>query len=219
MKRIRLAILICALLIGGGIGINTYIIQRANDSIYSQAQEVPAKQIALVLGARVYSPDSVSPILEDRLNAAAELYTHGKISKFIVSGDHGRKEYNEVRAMKNKLLEAGVPEEDIFMDHAGFDTYDSVYRAKHIFGAESMIIVTQHFHLPRSLLIADALDIEAVGLAADARNYGRPFAYRVAWREPLARFKALGNILTFAKPTYLGERISLSGDGRVTEDE
>jgi SanA protein len=196
-----------------------YLVQRADDAIVADAKDAQTMQVALVLGARVYSPDKVSPILEDRLNAAAELFTLGKVSKFIVSGDHGREEYNEVRAMKNKLLEAGVPEEDIFMDHAGFDTYDSVYRAKHIFGAESVIIVSQRFHLPRALFIADALGLPAIGLASDACNYGRTFAWRVAWREPLARFKALGSVLLHAQPTYLGETISLAENGQVTDDE
>jgi SanA protein len=212
------SLVVCAFLFVLAFGINAFIVYAASDSIYESSADVPAKQAALVLGARVYDSGAVSPILEDRLQAALELYGAEKIEKLIVSGDHGREEYDEVRSMRDWLINEGVPAEDIFMDHAGFDTYDSVYRARDVFEAESIIIVTQRFHLPRAIFIADALGLETAGVVADKREYSAASMRRNALREPLARLKALGSILVGAKPTYLGETIPVTGDGRVTDD-
>ncbi|OGJ56168.1 hypothetical protein A2706_01975 [Candidatus Peribacteria bacterium RIFCSPHIGHO2_01_FULL_51_35] len=198
--------------------INALILGSTRDSLYTKIEDVPPAQAALVLGAAVYRNSKVSFFLLDRLESAEELYRAKKVQKIIVSGDHGQPEYNEVSTMRDVLLDRGVPAEDIFMDHAGFDTYDSVYRAKEIFEVENLIIVTQKFHLPRALYIANALDLDAVGLVADRRTYTEEVLLRNVKRESLARVKAFFDVLFRVKPTHLGEKIPITGDGRQTDD-
>jgi len=133
-----------------------------------------------------------------------------------MSGDHGTVEYDEVNAMKQYAIEKGIDSEQIFMDHAGFSTYESIYRAKEIFGAERVVIITQEYHLYRALYIADALGLEAYGVASDQRTYSGQTMRDV--REILARNKDFLTSLFKPKPTYLGETISLDGSGDVTND-
>lgn len=198
---------------------NLWILATTKSVIYHDLAKVPAKQVALVPGARVYRSTTVSPILADRLHAAYNLYAAKKVQKIIVSGDHGTKYYDEVHAMRDYLLRAGVPAQDIFLDHAGFDTYDSVYRARDIFQAQSMIIVTQEFHLPRALFIAQNLGVDAVGLTADLQDYADSAIVRNGIREPLARVKAFLMVILRLPPTTLGDPIPVTGDGRVTDDK
>ena len=155
-------------------------------------------------------------MLEDRLRRAVELYQAGAASKILMSGDHGRKDYNEVQAMKQYAIEHGVPSEDVFMDHAGFSTYESCYRAKEIFNADKIIIVTQEYHLYRALYIAEELGMEAYGVSSDYRTYYNQ-KMRDA-REVLARVKDFLYILFQPEPTYLGEQIPISGNGDITND-
>ena len=134
----------------------------------------------------------------------------------LMSGDHGRKEYDEVNTMKQYAIDAGVPSGDIFMDHAGFSTYESIYRAKEIFGAERIIIVTQEYHLYRSLYIAEKLGIEAYGVSATLHGYGTQEQQNI--RETLARFKDFFYALVKPEPTFLGEFIPISGDAYPSHD-
>ncbi|MDX9893164.1 MAG: ElyC/SanA/YdcF family protein [Patescibacteria group bacterium] len=169
------------------------------------------KQAALVLGAKVYDSGQMSDIFRDRVQTAVGLYKEGKVEKILVSGDHGRKDYDEVNSAKEYLLENGVNQNDIFLDHAGFDTYDSLYRAKYIFQVQSLVIVTQAFHLSRALYIADKLGIESCGVSANLhRYYGEEAMNR---RETLAKVKALFDVIFNSKPKYLGGAIPLSGSG------
>jgi vancomycin permeability regulator SanA len=155
-------------------------------------------------------------MIEDRLKAAINLYDNNVSKKIIMSGDHGRKEHDEVNVMKNYAMELDVPSNDIFMDHAGFSTYESMYRLKHIFGAKSVVIVTQKYHLYRSLYIARSLGIDAYGYAAeDIKYFGD--TYREL-REILARDKDFFKSIYKPKSTYLGEPIDLNGSGDVTND-
>lgn len=171
----------------------------------------------LVLGARVYEDGTPSPLLQDRLDYGYAVYEKGLAPKIIVSGDHGQKEYNEVRAMKQYLLDKGVPEEDIFMDHAGFDTYDSMYRARDVFCVESLIICTQEYHAYRSIYIARRLGLEAQGYAAPDLMVNKTYNNL---RESLARVKAVLEVeLLHRQPKYLGDAIPISGSGLETEDE
>ncbi len=173
-----------------------------------------SKQTVLVLGARVYENGKMSGIFEDRVLTALNLYKEGKVEKILVSGDHGTVDYNEVGAAKDFLLENGVDAQDIFLDHAGFDTYDSVYRAKKIFEVESLVIVTQDFHLPRAHYIAQNLDLDFCGKSSDLHLYKS--AEYLELREKLARVKAWLDITLDSKPKYLGETIYIGGDGRQT---
>lgn len=194
-----------------------YVEKVGNQGVYGSPEDVPESQVAIILGARVYSNGMVSPVLEDRLLMGIELYRTGKVKKILLTGDHGQAEYDEVNIMREFVLQHGVPEEDVFMDHAGFSTYDSMYRARDIFTVKEAVIVTQNFHLTRALYIARKLGIEAAGFSADRRKYVG-MDYLMA-REVPARVKAVGQVVLHAQPKYLGEVIPITGDGRVTCDQ
>jgi hypothetical protein len=173
-------------------------------------------QAVLVLGARVYESGRLSDVFRDRVDTALEVYNAGKADKILISGDHGRQDYDEVNAAKDYLLEKGVPGEDLFTDHAGFDTFDSLYRARDVFQAESLVISTQAFHLPRALYIARELDLPAQGIIADKHKYlGEA---RNELREHPARVKAWLDIQLGAQPEFLGEAIPISGNGQASWD-
>lgn len=171
----------------------------------------------LVLGCYVFENGNPSAMLRDRLTRSVELYELDAAPKLLMSGDHGRYTYNEVDAMKRFSVDAGVPTEDIFMDHAGFSTYESVYRAKEVFAAKKIIIVTQEYHLYRALYIARQLGIEAYGVASDYHTYAGQIVRDI--REILARVKDVGSCLFKVKPTFLGDVIPISGNGNLTNDE
>jgi len=195
---------------------NTVIITSTDDKILSvdEAAELDGVDCILVLGCGLRSDGSPSDMLNDRLAVGTSLYKSGNFRAILMSGDHGRVEYDEVGAMKNFALAQNIPSTDIFMDHAGFSTYESMYRAKEIFGADKIIVVTQGYHLPRALYIASSLGIEAYGVSADVRSY-KGQIIRDA-RELLARSKDFLYTLTKPLPTYLGEPVSLDADGNVT---
>lgn len=161
----------------------------------------------LVLGAGLKKDGTPSDMLADRMEIAVELYKSGAAPCLLLSGDHSRKDYNEVGAMAEYAMSAGVPEEAIVPDYAGFSTYESVYRARDIFSAKRVIIVTQEYHLYRALYIADALGVEAVGVASDLRPYRGQFMREV--REVLARNKDFIYAIFRPEPTYLGDKIPL----------
>ena len=166
-------------------------------------------QCALILGCGVYADGDPTPMLRDRLDAGIALYEAGIVPKLLLSGDHGQIEYNEIGVMYNYCLRAGVPEDDIFLDHAGFSTYDSMYRAQSIFCVERMIIVTQTYHEFRALYIARSLGIDCVGVSADQRRYFGSI-YREA-REVLARDKDFFKVWMKADPVFGGEQIPITG--------
>ncbi len=171
----------------------------------------------LVLGAGVWGEGEnayPSHMLEDRLLTAIPLYGNGAGKKLLMSGDHGANDYDEVNVMRAFALQKGVPSADIFMDHAGFSTYESLYRARDVFRAENVIIVTQGYHLYRALYVAKALGLDAVGVAADLRPYRGQQYYDL--REVLARCKDAAKCIVKPLPTYLGEPIPISGSGEAT---
>lgn len=170
----------------------------------------------LVLGAGIRG-NNPSPMLEDRLLTSATLYKKNISNKIIVSGDHSKEYYDEVNVMKNYLKEQNIPSKDIFMDHAGFSTYDSVYRAKEIFEAKKVIIVTQKYHLYRALYIAKELDLEAYGVSANRRTYNNQIKRDI--REVAARIKDLIKCIFKPESTYLGETIPIDSDGNITDDK
>lgn len=172
----------------------------------------------IVLGAGVRDDGHPTWMLEDRIIVGIELYNVNAAPKIIMSGDHGRVEYDEVNTMKQYAKDKGVPSEDIFMDHAGFSTYETMYRAKEIFGAEKVVIVTQEYHLYRAMYLAKRLGLEAYGVSADLRNYSNMQYYR-EFREWFARTKDFVKLIFKPEPTYLGDAISLQGSGDVTNDK
>lgn len=221
MKKIfkRSIIALIALMIVGAalvFGINAYVVHSVKDRILTPAQAAGADaDCVIVLGAGIWG-DRPSPILRDRLDYGIALYEAGAGKKLLMSGDHGRIEHDEVNLMKDYATERGVPSEDVFMDHAGFSTYESMYRAAEVFEAEKVIIVTQEYHLYRALYDARRMGIEAYGVASD------PYIYAGQWyrdlREILARDKDFIKCLFKPKPKYLGEAIPVSGDGNLTND-
>lgn len=204
---------VCALL-----GVNGYVKAVAKDAILleEQAAELADVDCIIVLGCKVWEDGRPSHMLQDRLERAISLYRLGAAPKLLMSGDHGTQEYDEVNAMKQYAIDAGIPSEHIFMDHAGFSTYETVYRAKEIFGAEKVVIVTQQYHLYRALYIAEKLGVEAYGVASDYRTYAGQTMRDL--REILARCKDFVTTILKPQPTYLGEAITVSGDGNITND-
>ena len=214
LKALSLLLILAA---GLAWGINFYIQQTTKEQIFTAEQVPPGDyDCILILGCGVLPNGEPTAMLNDRLLKGLELYEAETAPKIIVSGDHGSAEYDEVNAMKSFLTDKGVPSEDIFMDHAGFSTYESIYRARDIFEAEKIIIVTQEYHLYRALYLAQSLDLQAVGVSADLRPY-RGQAYREL-REIAARDKDFFYALIQPEPTFLGESIPVSGDGNQTND-
>ena len=214
-------VLLCLSFVGGitVLGINSYVMKSAGDRIIppEEAAELTEVDCILVLGCYVFDSGRPSDMLADRLRRGIELYQAGAAPKLLMSGDHGQKDYNEVKAMKLKAMEAGIPSENVFMDHAGFSTYESIYRARDVFAADKVIIVTQEYHLYRALYIANALGVEAYGVSADYHTYVGQANREV--REILARNKDFATSILKPKPTYLGDVIAVSGDGNLTNDE
>lgn len=169
----------------------------------------------VVLGASVYADGTPSGILQDRLDDGIALYFAGAAPKIIMSGDNSTVAYNEVKAMKDYAVAQGVPSEDVFCDHAGFSTYESMYRAKHVFGAERIVVATQTYHLYRALYAASGLGLEAVGVPSDYREYAHQLQYDV--REIPARTKDFFKTLLRVPSTFVGDPISLDQSGDVTE--
>jgi SanA protein len=176
-------------------------------------RDLPHAQAALVLGAQVKPDGRPSAMLADRIAAAEDLYRAHKVDKLLISGDHGQWSYDEVGTMRKALLHDGVRPQDVFTDHAGFDTWDSAQRARKIFGVSSMIVVTQDFHMARALYAARQAGLHATGYSADKRRYGVVMT-RLRVREALARVKVVADSLTGAGPHFLGPRIAITGDGR-----
>ena len=199
------------------LGINLYVKKSTSKQIMNENDSAKLSDVdcIIILGAGIWG-DKPSPMLEDRLLEGIKLYQNNVSDKIIMSGDHGRKEYDEVNIMKNYAIEKGIPSENIFMDHAGFSTYDSIYRARDIFKAKKIVIVTQKYHLYRELYIANQLGIEAYGVGADPRQYVGA-AYREL-REILARDKDFVKCIFKPEPTYLGDTIPVSGNGDITND-
>lgn len=222
-RRILLICLIVALSLGvfcAGVvfGINGYVVQSTSGQILSPADAALLEDVdcILVLGCKVGSDGAPSAMLEDRLRRSVELFHAGAAPKLLMSGDHGTVPYNEVQSMKQYAMDNGIPSADIFMDHAGFSTYESVYRARDIFQAKKIIIVTQGYHLYRALYIANALGVEAYGVDADYRDYAGQLGYDL--REILARNKDFLTSIFKPEPTYGGNAIPIWGNGDLTND-
>lgn len=210
---VAVGILICCLVAGYAIHQRVY---RAGDGrIYRLDQEIPKAEVALVLGARVYKDGTLSRVLADRVDAGVALYKNGTVKKLIMSGDNRTEKYNEVTAMRNYAIRAGVPSNDVVRDFAGFRTYDSIYRVKELWGVNQAIIVSQKFHLQRSLFIADALDVESIGVAAVGNRY--PSLTRSERREVLARILSWFDVLVGRDPYFLGPKETLDGDKQTTK--
>ena len=219
LKKVILS-LCCLCILGLGVvyGISDYMERHTVGRILSsgEAQKLDADCI-LVLGCRVHEDGSPSLMLADRLEKGIELYESGASARLLMSGDHGRSEYDQANTMKAFAVEQGVPSEAVFMDHAGFSTYDSIYRAKDVFQAEKIIVVSQEYHLSRALYIAERLGLDAYGVAAADISY-QGATYR-SLREAAARGKDFLLAWVQPQPKFLGEAVPVSGNGDLTNDK
>lgn len=217
-KKMTLGIVIfLMLLIIAPLVINKYVV--STTSIYIESEENAAQMEAdciLVLGAGLKPDGTPNYMLQDRLDKGIQLYNSGVAPKLLLSGDNGQVEYDEVNAMKSYVLERGIPKEDIFLDHAGFSTYESMYRAKAVFEVETAIVVTQQYHLYRALFDANQLGITAYGVDTKSRDYAGQ-SYREV-REILARNKDFILTLLKAEPRYLGDAIPINSNGVLSHD-
>ncbi|MBQ9930092.1 MAG: YdcF family protein [Oscillospiraceae bacterium] len=212
-------VLILAVLVAGGVfGINAYVKDVAAPRIITPeaAAELEDVDCILVLGCLVHSDGEPSDMLRDRLQCGVELYKSGAAPKLLMSGDHGQDDYDEVAAMKQFAISQDVPSCDVFMDHAGFSTYESIIRARDVFQAKKIIIVTQEYHLYRALYLAQQLGVEAYGVSADYREYSGQAGREL--REILARVKDFAFSYLEPEPTYGGDAIPISGNGDLTND-
>jgi SanA protein len=171
----------------------------------------------LILGSQIRGK-RLSPVLQDRVDAGISLKENNKGEKLLLSGDHGQIYYDEVNAMRLYVLDnaPAIQEEDIFMDHAGFSTWDSIYRARDVFEVKDLIIVTQQFHISRAVCMARSLGLDAVGYGINQDRFRGRSLRGWQFREYLARIKAFYSIVTKPEPRYLGDKIPISGDGRAT---
>lgn len=198
------------------LSLNGYVRHQAAAYLLSQEEAEALEDVdcILVLGCGVRPDGSPSLMLRDRLNAGLALYEAGAAPKLLMSGDHSRADYDEVNAMKDYAMAAGVPSQDVFMDHAGFSTYESMYRARDVFCAQKILIVSQGYHLYRAVYDARALGLEAYGTAAEDIRYAGQFMRDL--REVLARCKDYFCCLLQPEPTFLGEAIPVSGNGDLS---
>ncbi len=169
--------------------------------IYQDVSKAPKAQTVMILGASVRPNKTMSDMLKDRANTAIEIYKASKAENILISGDGKAKNYNEVIVVNNYLLEQGIPKEKILLDYYGFDTYDSLYRARDVFGVKNIIISTQNFHLPRAIFIAQGLGLQAYGISADKHNY-KNMELNIG-RELLATVKAYFDVFCNSQPVVL----------------
>lgn len=217
-RLLRVLLLLAVLGAAAVFGIDAWVRHSASPLILTEAEaaELADVDCVIVLGCFVHENGAPSHMLEDRLKRGVALYDLGAAPKLLMSGDHGTEGYDEVDAMKRYAVDRGIPSEDVFMDHAGFSTYETMYRAKEVFAAEKVLIVTQKYHLYRALYIAEKLGLEAYGVDADYRQYSGQIQRDI--REILARVKDFFMVVFQPEPTYLGEVIPISGSGELTHD-
>lgn len=211
MKRKKIArfFLIVSLLIIAVIYFSNSIIENnAEGKLFNSTENIPKNKVGLLLGTVKYLSDGrINLYYQFRLDAAVELYKARKIDFILVSGDNGSKGYDEPTDFKNDLIEAGIPENKIYLDYAGFRTLDSVVRVKEVFGQSSITIISQQFHNERALYLAQHFDIEAIGF--NAKGVSGKKALKVQLREYLARVKVFVDILLGVDPKFLGEPIEV----------
>lgn len=213
LVKLLLALAIAAVLFV--VGVNAAIILGTRGEIVDEASAASFDADAVVvLGASVMPDGTPSDILKSRLDQGIALYFAGAAPKIIVSGDNGTESYNECWAMKRYAISRGVPSEDVFCDHAGFSTYETMYRAHHVFGAERVVIATQTYHLYRAIFDAKGVGMEAVGVSEDDRAYVSQHWYDL--REIPARTKDFLQVLFSVPSTFVGDPISLDQSGDVT---
>lgn len=216
LKKIMTIILILlVLIVAATAAINIYVIKSTEKQIINYKEAIDkSPDCIIVLGAMVYSDGTPSPILQERLDTGIALYKSGVSDKLLMSGDNGQNEYNEVIPMRQYAIDNGVSEEDIYIDYAGFSTYESMYRLRDIFLVEKAVVVTQKYHLYRALYLGNSMGIQVNGVAAADRPTGQTSRNI---REILARVKSFGLVIIDADPTYLGDPVPLDTPQQITQ--
>jgi SanA protein len=199
------------------LAINIGMVMAARKYVHNDIDDIPNRTAVLVLGSQTRGT-RLSPVLQDRVDAGIKMMANQKGEKLLLSGDHGQIYYDEVNAMRLYVLETApaIREEDIFMDHAGFNTWDSMYRARDVFEVKDVLIVTQEFHISRAVCMARSLGLDAVGYGVNQDRFRGPSLRSWQVREYFARVKAFYSIVVKPKPRYLGDKIPITGDGRAT---
>ncbi len=197
-------------LILGLVSLIGLLLARAIVLLYARTRlftvkDVASHRVAIVFGAGLRRDGTPTTVLADRVQTAATLYLEGKVEKLLMSGDNRFIYYNEPESMRRYALSLGVPDEAIVLDYAGRRTYDTCYRARHIFGVKSAILVTQGFHLPRALFLCNMLGVTAVGVSADLNDYRK--ISRTVWttREWIATLAAIVDLLQHKPAQVLGK--------------
>ena len=217
----KVFLMLCAVILAGVLcvgAVNAIVICKAKPYILEQSKAALLEDVdcILILGCAVWNNETLSPMLEDRVKTGLALFEADASDRLLMSGDHGTTNYDEVNHMKQYCVDKGINPDVIFLDHAGFSTYESMYRARDVFEVKSTIVVTQKYHLYRAVYNARRLGIDAYGVAADKRVYGKPVYNFV--RESLARCKDFFMCIFKPEPTYLGEVIPISGSASLSDD-
>lgn len=214
-KTFKIILMVAIIFVITTIFINVYMIESTKNNIIdvNDIELIENIDAVVVLGCKAYA-EGPSLMLKKRLDKTIELYNKVN-NKIILTGDHGTKEYDEVNVMKNYVLENKIPRQDVFLDHAGFNTYDSLYRVKEVFNARKIVVITQKYHLYRALYIAKHLGIEAYGIIADDIPY-KGIMIKNEIREILSRDKNFFKVILKPKSKYLGDKINLDGDANIT---
>ena len=218
LKRIGLGVLaLAAVCLVAVFAIDAHVRSSAESRIVTadETARLDGIDCIVVLGCGVRPDGQPSDMLADRIAQGVALYEKGASPKLLMSGDHSRSDYDEVNTMRNVAVEAGVPADDVFMDHAGFSTYESMHRAKSVFGADRIIVSTQRYHLYRALYAAHGLGLEAIGVAADRHTFAQQLWFDL--REIPARTKDFFLAWLHTEPTFVGDPISLNQSGSVTD--
>lgn len=200
------------------VSVNARVIRTSSPRLISEESAANLENVdcILVLGSSVQPNGTLNRVVRERVDTALALYEDGVSDRLLMSGDHGKVNYDEVNAMKQYCVDKGVNPDVIFLDHAGFNTYDSIYRAKTIFGVQKMIIVSQAYHLYRAVYIANELGIEAYGVSAEQEA---DTALITNLRESVARMKDYFSCAFHLEPTVLGEPIPISGSAKLSDDK
>jgi SanA protein len=187
---------------------NSTINKQTENKIYSETDSIPENNVGLLLGtSKFLKSGSSNQYFANRISATVQLYKAGKIRNIVISGDNSKKDYNEPEDMKNELIKHGIPENRIYLDFAGFRTYDSVFRMKEIFGQDSFTVISQEFHNQRAVYIANSLKLNAIGFNAKDVNAYNGFKTKI--REKFARVKVFIDLIFDKKPKFLGEKIEI----------
>lgn len=187
---------------------NSTVNNHTKSKLYSETNSIPENKVGLLLGTSKFLRNgNPNQYFENRISATIQLYISGKIKCVVISGDNSKKDYNEPEDMKNELVKRGIPEKQIYLDFAGFRTYDSVFRMKEVFGQDRFTIISQEFHNQRAVYIANALNLNAIGFNAKDVNAYNGFKTKI--REKFARVKMFLDLIINKKPKFLGEKIEI----------